>query len=194
MLNENFVIVGFIIQALGSIKYLTETLQGKVKPNKITLFLWSLAPLIAFAAEIKQGVGIQSLLTFGIGFFPLLIFVASFFNKKAHWKLSSFDFACGGLSLIGLLLWYITKTGNIAIIFALLADGLASLPAIIKTYRYPETEYSWTYFAAFISALLTISTIKVWNLANYGFPFSTIVINFTIFSFAQFKFGKVKSA
>lgn len=193
MLNENFVILGVAIAAIGSFKYLLETLQGKVKPNKVTLFLWSLAPLIAFVAETKQGVGIQSLMTFSIGFFPLMIFIASFVNKKAYWKLGPFDYICGSLSLLGLLFWYITQSGNVAIIFALSADGLASLPAIVKTYRYPETEYSWAYFTAFISAILTILTINTWTLANYGFPFSTLIINLTIFFFAQFKLGKIKS-
>lgn len=106
MLNENFVILGFIIQMLGSFKYIIGTIQGNVKPNKVTFFLWSLAPLIAFAAQIKQGVGIQSLMTFSVGFFPLLTFIASFVNKKATWKLGTFDLFCGALSDWPLILVY----------------------------------------------------------------------------------------
>lgn len=191
MLNENFVILGFAIGSLGAIKYLVETIQGSVKPNKVTYLLWAIAPLIAFAAEIKQGVGIQSLLTFSVGFFPLLIFLASFVNKKAEWKLGIFDFTCGALSLAGLLLWYITQVGNIAIIFALIADGLASLPTVIKTYYYPETEYSWAYLAAAVAGMLTLLTINTWNLAHYGFPISVLITNLIIFSLAQFKVRKI---
>ncbi|MFH1536115.1 MAG: hypothetical protein ABIC96_03555, partial [Patescibacteria group bacterium] len=134
MLNENFVILGAVIAGLGSIKYLIETIQGRVKPNRVTFFLWALAPLIAFSAEIKQGVGIQSLMTFWVGFSPLVIFIASFLNKKSEWKLGTFDYLCGSLSLIGLLLWLMTGVGNVAIIFAIVADGLAALPTIRKTY------------------------------------------------------------
>lgn len=53
MLNENFVILGAVIFAIGSLSYLIDTLKGKVKPNRVTFFLWALAPLIAFAAEVK---------------------------------------------------------------------------------------------------------------------------------------------
>src|SRR3990167_6200007 len=109
MLHPNFVILGFIIGLVGSLSYLIDTIKGKIKPNRVTFFLWALAPLIAFAAEVKQGVGIQSLLTFSAGFIPLLIFIASFLSKKAAWKLHKFDFLFGGLSLLGLVLWYITK-------------------------------------------------------------------------------------
>src|SRR5437588_9334120 len=123
MINQNFVIVGAMIAAAGSLSYLSDTIKGKVKPNRVSFLLWSLAPLIAFFAEIKQGVGIQSLLTFVLGFLPLTIFIASFINKKAEWKLHCFDLTCGALSIISLLLWYITRTGNIVIVFSILADG-----------------------------------------------------------------------
>ncbi|MBU1000433.1 hypothetical protein KKE78_03515 [Patescibacteria group bacterium] len=194
MLNENFVILGAIIAALGSIKYLIETIQGRVKPNRVTFFVWALAPLIAFTAEIKQGVGIQSLMTFGVGFSPLLVFLASFVNKKSEWKLNSFDFTCGALSLVGLLFWYITRTGNIAITFSILADGLAALPTIVKSFHYPETEHSWVYLTAAISASLTLLTIDNWNFAHYGFPVYILIVCLIIFSLVQFKLGKLSKS
>src|SRR5580700_5738198 len=116
MINQNFVIIGAIIAAFGSVSYIVDTVKGKVKPNRVSFLLWSFAPLIAFVAELQQGVGLQSLMTFVVGFLPLTIFIASFVNKKAEWKLTCFDFTCGALSLIGLALWYLTKSGNVAII------------------------------------------------------------------------------
>lgn len=190
MLNENFVIVGVMIGAFGSIHYLIDTIKGRVKPNRVTYFLWALAPLIAFAAEITQGVGIQSLMTFSVGFFPLIILLASFLNRKAEWKLHAFDFVFGGLSLIGLLLWWITQIGNIAIVFGILADGLAAIPTIVKSYKYPKTESAWPYATGFISAGLTLLTITMWDFAHYGFPVYILAVNFIISTLVQFKLGK----
>lgn len=190
MLNENFIFLGVFIGGLASLKYLFETIQGKVQPNKVTFFLWALAPFIAFFAQIKQGVGIQSLLTFAVGFSPLLIFLASFVNKKAQWKLGTFDFICGGLSLLGLLLWYITQIGNLAIIFAIVADGLAALPTIIKAYKSPESESGVLYLGGFISALSTLLTIRTWTFAYWGFPLYILIVTFIIFILAQYKIGK----
>jgi hypothetical protein len=190
MINQNFVIVGAIIAAVGTLSYLIDTLKGKVKPNRVSFLLWSLAPLIAFFAEIKQGVGIQALMTFVVGFLPLTIFFASFVNKKAGWKLTRFDLICGALSLVGLILWYITKSGNIAIIFSILADALAALPTVVKSFNYPETESAWPYFASTISGILTLLTVQVWNLATVGFPLYITLITLVIFSLVQFKLGK----
>ena len=190
MINQNFVILGAIIAAAGSLSYLIDTLKGKVKPNRVSFLLWSIAPLIAFFAEVKQWVGIQALMTFIVGFLPLTIFIASFVNKKAVWNLTGFDLMCGALSIIGLVLWYITKSGNIAIIFSILADALAAMPTVVKSFNYPETESAWPYFASTISAILTLLTVKVWNLANIGFPLYIVLITLVIFSLVQFKLGK----
>src|SRR6266481_6564845 len=151
MINQNFVILGAIIAAIGSLSYLIDTVKGKVKPNRVSFLLWSLAPLIAFVAELKQGVGLQSLMTFEVGFLPLTIFIASFFNKNAKWKLTRFDLTCGVLSLIALILWYITTSGNVSIVFSILADGLAALPTIVKSFNFPETESSWPFHKHYLS-------------------------------------------
>src|SRR3989344_8314569 len=126
MINENFAILGAVIFFFGSIGYFVETIQGKVKPNRVTWFLWALAPLVAFTAQIKQGVGIQSLLTLMAGLIPFVIFFASFINKNSYWKIGRLDIICGIFSILGLVLWWITKVGNVAIAFAILADLLAA--------------------------------------------------------------------
>jgi hypothetical protein len=77
MLNENFVYIRAALSFLGALSYLIDTLKGKAKPNKVSWFVWALAPLVAFWATVQQGVGIQSLLTFVVGFNPFLIFLAS---------------------------------------------------------------------------------------------------------------------
>ncbi len=191
MINQNFVILGAIIAAIGSLSYLIDTVKGRVKPNRVSFLLWSLAPLIAFVAELKQGVGLQALMTFVVGFLPLTIFIASYFNKRAEWKLTRFDLTCGALSLIGLVLWYITKSGNVAIVFSILADGLAALPTVVKSFNFPETESGWPYFTSTISAAITLLTVKVWDLASVGFPFYILIVTLVISVLVQFKLGKV---
>jgi len=191
MLHPNFVILGVLIGFIGSLSYLIGTIRGKIKPNRVTWFLWALAPLIAFAAEIKGGVGIQSLMTFIVGFGPLLVFLASFINKESVWKLGHFDFICGAFSVIGLFIWYMTRNGNFAIFFSILADGTASVPTMVKSFRFPETENYFAYLTSAINAAITLLTIDVWNFAHFGYPLYILIIC-TIFVFLiKFRAGKI---
>src|SRR5665213_3532899 len=105
MINQHFVILGVLIGFAGNMTYVISTLRGKTRPNRVSWFMWALAPLIAFSAEINQGVGLRSLMTFMVGFGPAMVFIASFVNRKATWKLTKLDLACGLLSLLALIAW-----------------------------------------------------------------------------------------
>lgn len=193
MISPNFVIVGVILQVVGSWSYFVDTLKGKVKPNKVSWLLWSVAPLVAFAAEVGQGVGIQSLTTFIVGFVPLVIFIASFTNKKSEWQLTRFDLFCGALSLLGIAFWYVTKVGNIAILFSIVADGLAAIPTIVKSYHHPESENDTIFWFGVVNAAIGLLAIQTWNFEHYGFPAYLLVANFVLAATIRFRIGRALS-
>jgi hypothetical protein len=190
MLHQNFVIVGTLIGAIGAVAYLVDTIKGKVQPNRVSFLLWSIAPLIACAAQLNQGVGLESLMTFSTGFLPLMTFIGSFVNKKAEWKLTTFDVLCGVLSIVGLLLWLVTSVGNLAIAFSIVADGLAAIPTIVKSYKYPDSEMAWPWIATSFGVLLTLLTLNELTFANSSFIIYIFFLNLIIFSLVEFRIGE----
>lgn len=192
MVSYIVIIIGFVINLVGGFSYLVDTLKGKIQPNRVTFIIWPISPLIIFAAQVQQGVGVSSLFTFLTALTPLLVFIATFFNKKSVWKLTPFDLFCGGLSLLGLVLWLITRVGNIAILFSILSDGFATLPTIIKAYKYPETEATWPWLTSIIFAGLSLMTISVWDFASAGYLVYYLIAMSFIYIFAKTKIGKIK--
>ena len=190
MLNENFVYLGVALSFLGALSYLIGTLKGEVQPSKVTWFVWSLAPLVAFWATVQQGVGVQSLLTFMVGFNPLLIFLASFVNKKAYWKITKLDVTCGVLAVGGLVLWKMTDIPDLAIFFGILVDAIAAIPTVIKSFQEPETENANLFLGSGIAALITLLTIKAWNFEQFAFPAYIFGIDAILFVLIKFKLGK----
>lgn len=187
MLPEPFAYIGIAFTWVATIIYLVGTIKGTVKPNRISFFIWALAPLIAFAAQVSEGVGIQSFLTFSIGLGPILILVASFLHKSTAWKLHSFDYICGILAIVGLILWQITQDGLLAILLSLLADIFASIPTIVKAYKAPHTESPAAYLLTGIGALITFLTISNWNIETYAFPLYIVLLNATVFSILRLR-------
>ncbi len=170
MLSEKFVFLAISLNFFGASSYVVETLRGRTKPNRVTWFLWALAPLIAFFAELDEEVGVQALMTLMVGLMPALIFLASFVNEQSSWQITRFDVICGALSMAGLALWLLTQVGNVAILFSILADGLAGVPTVVKAWRRPETESSGVFWLAAMSALITLLTLDRWDFAHVGFP------------------------
>jgi len=190
MLDENWVILGACLNLIGAGIYAFNTIKGKTKPNKISWLLWSIAPFIAFCAQVSQGVGLISLMTFAVGFGPLIVFISSFINKKAYWKLTKFDLICAVFSVVGLIFWQLTKIGNLAILFALFADSLASIPTIVKSYKFPETENAAPFTIGTVGALISALTINNWTFKYFAFPIYIMIVNSIIFFLIYSKIGK----
>ncbi len=191
MIDERFVFVAAALILFGDFTYLVYTIKGRVKPNKVTWFLWAVAPLLAFAAQFREGVGLSSLTTFAFGALPLFIFLASFLNKKAYWKVTGFDLICGALAIVGLILWQITQVGNLAILFGIAADGLAAVPTVIKSYQSPETENYQVYLFNPIGAVITLLAVKTWDFTHYAFPLYIFFIGLILVLLIKFKLGKI---
>ncbi len=189
MIHPNFVFLGVFISFVGGMGYLVDTLKGKAQPNRVSWFLWAFVPFIIFFAQIQQGVKSEIWVTFIAGFSPLLVFGASFFSKKSAWKITKFDMICGAFSLVGLFFWFLTRSGNIAILFSILADALASIPTLIKSYHEPETENATAYFFGGINAAIGLLIITQWNFENYAFSAYILFVCLTLAVLIQFKIG-----
>jgi hypothetical protein len=191
MLNSNFVFIGTAIASVGSIAYLIEVLRGRARPNRVSFFLWSINPLIVYFAQTSQGVCWQSsLLALSQGIFPFLILISSFVNKKSEWKITKRDLLLGLLSVFGLILWYLTKVGNIAILFSILADGLAALPTIFKSYEDPDSEVAWPWILTSVGVVFTVLTFTKITFENSGFIIYVFFANLIIYSLIQFRIGE----
>lgn len=177
---QYIVIIGAVAQFIGAFFYIRETIRGNTKPNKITWLVWTIAPLIGTIAALSDGVGWAVLPVFMAGFIPLLVFIASFVNKKAYWKLQPFDYICGILAILALVLWGITKEPVVAIIFSLTSNFFASIPTIIKSWKYPETESVSSYMAGLFSALTGFFALKTFGVEEIAFPMCLVLVNTTL--------------
>jgi hypothetical protein len=170
VISENWIYLGTAIGALGTAVYLRDTLRGTTKPNRVTWLLWAVAPLLAAAVEFDEGVGLRALPTFMIGFMPLLVFAASFANRSSVWTIRRFDYACGAVSVVGTLVWLVTRNGVLGISAAIVADFMAGIPTVRKSWTHPETETVHSYVGAVVSMAIVLLTIDEWTFDVAAFP------------------------
>ena len=179
---EYLVFVAAFATLLATYVYIRSMFKGGAKPNRVSWLMWSIAPFIATAAAVSNGVGWAVLPVFMSGFSPFLIFTASFATKKASWKLASFDYVCGILSGLSLGLWYVTKDPSVAIAFAIASDALAAVPTLTKAWNHPETESPWPFIVGVFNASTSFAAATMWTFSEYAFPAYLIVINIMLLS------------
>ncbi|MBU6455098.1 MAG: hypothetical protein KGS72_25225 [Cyanobacteria bacterium REEB67] len=189
MIDPVFMWLTVLLSVVGNGRYALHTLRGETQPNRVTWFLWGVIPLIAFFAEINEGVGLQSMMTLACGLGPLLVFTASLLNKKAFWQISRLDIVCGVLSVVTVVLWRLSGSGDLAIALSMVADGLAGVPTLVKSWHHPESETDTPFLLGCFSASITLMTIKTWNFANFGFPAYILVMCLMLFCLVRFKLG-----
>jgi len=170
VIDVHFVILGAFIGVAGMALYVRDTIRGETQPNRVTWLLWGVAPLIIFAVEIREGVGLRALITGMAAATALTIFLASFVNRRAVWRIGPFDWACGVLSVAGTIGWLLTRDGIVALVAALVADLLAGLPTVVKSFREPDTESPALYRCSLVNAVITLLTVNHVTLAVVAFP------------------------
>jgi hypothetical protein len=170
VINVHFVYLGAAIGAIGSLVYVRDTLRGTTQPNRVTWLLWALAPLLASAVEFHSGVGLRTLTTFMTGLMPLLVFIASFHNPAAVWRIRRLDYVCGAMSLAGTAAWLATQNGVVAIAAAIAADFLAGIPTMLKSWTHPESETVMSYIGAVVNSGVLLLTIHYWTTDVVAFP------------------------
>ncbi|MFA6256956.1 MAG: hypothetical protein WCT29_01450 [Candidatus Paceibacterota bacterium] len=180
MIAEQFAYISIAITLVGYFFYLKEVLLGTTRPNLVSWVLWMLPPFIGVFFQLKAGAGLSIIPIFLAGFGPFLVVVFSLFRKNKYWEIRIFDIYCGLLSLFALLLYIFTHNLSIAIVFAILSDGLAAIPTILKTWKFPETESIGPYVAGIASNILGLLVIRYWIFTIYSFSAYLILVNLII--------------
>lgn len=170
MIAPEFVYLGAFLSLIGSGRYAVLTVSGRTRPNRVTWFLWAVAPLIGFVAQLDAGVGLPAVMTLSIGLGPALIFASSFVNPTAYWRISGFDLGCGAVSVAAIVIWQLSGNPALAVLFAVLADLVAGVPTIIKGWWYPETENGTVFLFGAANGVITLLTIDTWSAATWAFP------------------------
>ncbi|MFZ1019399.1 MAG: hypothetical protein WAN61_00200 [Minisyncoccia bacterium] len=180
MLPQNIIYITILTSLVGYFFYLKKIFYGEVRPNLISWFLWMLAPFIGVFFQIKAGAGLSALPVFMAGFGPLVVIIISLFRKSSIWKVTSFDIFCGLLSLFALVSYVVIHSFSISILFAILSDGLAAVPTIIKSWKFPETETAAVYLPGIFNNILALFVIKNWIFSIYSFNIYIILVNIII--------------
>ncbi len=187
MLPPQIVYITVVVSLIGASFYIRNILKGKTRPNFVSWFFWMLAPFVGVFLQLKAGAGLSVLPVFMAGFIPFLVLVASVLKRNAYWKITFFDVACGIFAFVALILWILTQNTALSILFAILADALASVPTLVKAYKFPETETSSVYITGIFNNLLGLLVIKNWNFSVYSFGVWFILLNIVLVYFIHRK-------
>jgi len=170
VIDPRFVYLAAALSVVGAYGYVRDTLRGTTSPNRVTWTLWGVEGVLAFSVEIQQRVGLASLMTLMLGLVPCAVVVASFRNPNGVWKLGAFDVVCGAVSVGGLIFWAFINEPTVALASFVVADQMAALPTIRKSWLAPSSESPRLFFLGSANCAITLLTLTKLTTAGGLFP------------------------
>ncbi|HEY5437912.1 MAG TPA: hypothetical protein VIJ99_03340, partial [Acidimicrobiales bacterium] len=166
MIDPRFVYLAAALSVVGGFSYIRSTLAGKTRPNRVTWSLWGVEGVLAFAVEIQQHVGLASIMTLMLGLVPCVVVVASFRNPLGVWRIGLFDGVCGAIAVVGLIFWGFINEPTVALVSFVVADQVAALPTVRKSWLAPESESPRIFFLGFMNCAITLCTLTTLTTAG----------------------------
>jgi hypothetical protein len=137
--------------------------------------LWGLLTVLLVALQIKGGAGTATLVTAAAGVMCLGVVVLGLKDGKKD--ITKFDAFIAVLSLVAIGFWWFADQPIISMILVIIADGLAFIPTVRKSWHAPHTETLSLYvtntlrFTLAVAAVenytfLSVSWIAFWAICN----------------------------
>lgn len=176
--------IAVVLTFVAYIPYYRDILKDKTRPHIYSWSLWGLLTVLLVALQIKGGAGPATWVTAAAGLLCMGVVFLSLKNGKRDITIS--DTITAILSLIAIGFWLVVDQPVISIILVIIADILAFIPTVRKSWHKPHTETLSLYVTnaiRFFLALAAVETytflstswIATWALGNALFSIMLII-------------------
>lgn len=188
-----FIYVAAGMRIFGGLAYVRATLEKRARPHAVSWIIWATTPLITFIAGLSSiGFKPGSVITLALGISPILVVLAALKTDRRLFRIDSFDATCLTIAGLGIIFWMLSQNPLIAIVMAISADAVSTLPTIRKTIRKPKSEYPLTYFISASSMLIALLATTEVAFETFAFPVYALIMNTVIVGLALRAHRKAK--
>lgn len=183
-MKQAFGVIATILTFGAYIPYLRDIIRGKTHPHIYSWALWGILTVLIVALQIKDGAGPAVFITIAAGMMCLLVILLSLKYGKRDITVS--DKVVLVLTLFAIGFWLFADRPITAVILATIADLLAFIPTVRKSWNKPRSEtlslfvtnalrFSIALFAVQNYTLLTSLWLVVWAVVNALFSVMLII-------------------
>lgn len=174
-MKEILSILAGLIVLIGYFVYARDIVSGAARPARSARLMFVILLVITLLQQRDLHSGWLLVLTASEALGSLAILVLSL--KNGLGGITRTDLACYILLIIDLTVWLTTKNTLLALHLSVLADLIAFMPTLIKTWRQPWTETAQFYVYGAIAAPLNVVANGQYSYGVLLFPVYLAVAN-----------------
>jgi len=174
-MQTGLIFISSFIALISPFIYTRAILKGEAKPHRTTRIVLLIVTALATVSLLAQHDQVSVWLAGVSTLQSIVIFILSIKYGMGGWEKS--DIVCLMIAFLGIFLWQTTNEPIIALIASIVADFTGMVPALIKTYKYPETEI-WTFYILDTAAgTLNLLAVKYFTIQAVAYPIYIALIN-----------------
>jgi len=175
-LKEIFGIFAGGISLLAYVFYIVAILKKTTKPSRSSWWIWTLIGLVIVLSY--HAVGATYTIWVPVSFFigPLIIAILSIWHGEGT-GLETLDKVCLLGSIIGILLWVLFDSAEIALFINIFVDLLGYIPTLKKTQKNPLSESKITWIIFTTGSILNLMAIEDWVLHISIYPIYMFIMD-----------------
>lgn len=186
-------ILAGVIQIAAMVPYVKDILKGETRPNIVSWALWTLIQIIGIWVLLASPEGYSWALilltatTLNTGLVVILCLFG--YGSRQFGKL---ELVCLVLALVAIALWITSKNAALTLIFDILADVVAAIPTLVKTWREPYSEAVLPWVMICFAAALGALSSTIINIENLALPIYLALMNGSIAALAFYGQSRLK--
>ncbi|MBP7767090.1 hypothetical protein KA068_01030 [Candidatus Saccharibacteria bacterium] len=167
--------IAVILTFVAYVPYYRDILKGKTHPHVYSWSLWGLLTVLLVALQIKGGAGAATWVTAAAGL--LCIGVVFLSLKKGKKDITTSDTVVAVLALAAIGFWLVADQPIISIILVIVADMLAFIPTVRKSWYKPYSETLSLYVTNAVRFFLALAAVETYTFLSASWIVAWAVVN-----------------
>ncbi len=166
---------------VAAIPYLVAIHRGTAKPNVVTWLTWTLLDFVALGAALDAHAWLTAIFALGSTLGPAAILIYGFIRGSRTY--TAVDALCQTVALVGIVLWKLTGSPDIAITAYLVANEFAVLPTLRHAWLKPDEEAPVAFGIGATASLITLFAQTQATYVGLAMPIALLLNNTSVAAF-----------
>jgi len=174
-MKEILSLIAVVLTFAAYVPYFRDILRGKTHPHVYSWSLWTLLTILIIALQLLGKAGSATWVTAAAGLMSLGVV---FFSLKSGKKyITTSDTVVTVLSLIAIAFWVLAKQPIVSIVLVVIADMLAFIPTVRKSWNAPHTETLSLYVTNTIRFTLALLAVQNYTILSSLWIIAWVIAN-----------------
>ncbi len=168
-------VIAVILTFLAYVPYYRDIMRGKTHPHIYSWLLWGLLGILIVSLQLVGNAGPAVLVTASASIMCIGVIILGLKHGKRD--ITASDTVVAILSVIAMIFWLLARQPIISIFLVVIADLLAFVPTIRKSWHKPHTETLALYATNTVRFGLAVFAIREYSLLSTLWPAAWVVAN-----------------